>query len=275
MSRSARRRTRRSSPRCSRRTRPTRSRTRSRTSCRGLEGGFSTVVMTADRVVAFRDPAGLRPLALGPARGALLRRLGVLRVRHHGVAVPARDPARRDGGRSPSAGFETRQVVTGDRRAFCVFEHVYFARPDSRLGRPQRADLARAHRRRSPLEAPVRPTSWCRCPTAARRRPRLRRASRAPADDGLIKNRYVGRTFIEPEPEDAQARRADEVQPAPRGRRRQAPGRGGRLDRARHTTRKIVGMIREAGAAEVHIRISAPPIRALPLRDRHPARARR
>ena len=69
-----------------------------------LEGAFSTVVMTKDRIVAFRDAAGLRPLALGLLDGSLLRRVGVVRVRHHRREVPARDPARRDGLASPSAG---------------------------------------------------------------------------------------------------------------------------------------------------------------------------
>ena len=62
---------------------------------RGIEGAYSTVVMTKDRVVAFRDPAGLRPLSLGHARRPLLRRVGDVRVRHHRRPLPARRPARR------------------------------------------------------------------------------------------------------------------------------------------------------------------------------------
>ena len=97
-----------------------------------LEGGFSTVVMTADRVVAFRDPAGLRPLALGllgerycvASESCAFDIIGAQYLRE---VLPGEMVS------FTERGLETRQVMTSDRQAFCVFEHIYFSRPDTRL----------------------------------------------------------------------------------------------------------------------------------------------
>ena len=97
-----------------------------------LQGAFSTVVMTRDRVVAFRDPAGLRPLSLGmlgdrycvASESCAFDIIGAKLLREI-------EPERWWRSRK---GIEARQVVAGARRgAFCVFEHIYFARPDLKL----------------------------------------------------------------------------------------------------------------------------------------------
>src|SRR5687768_9867688 len=97
-----------------------------------LRGAYSTVVMAKDRGRAFRDPAGLRPMALGmigdrycvASESCAFDIIGAkyLREVQPGELVTLTE-----------AGIQTRQVVEGERRAFCVFEHIYFARPDSRL----------------------------------------------------------------------------------------------------------------------------------------------
>src|SRR6478736_2921317 len=99
-----------------------------------LEGAYSTVVMTKDRVVAFRDPLGLRPLTLGmigdtycvASESCAFDIIGAkfLRDVQPGEVVSI-----------TTKGLETRQAVPSPRSALCVFEHIYFARPDSRLGR--------------------------------------------------------------------------------------------------------------------------------------------
>jgi amidophosphoribosyltransferase len=167
-------------------------------------------------------------------------------------------------------GIRSRIAVEGRRRALCVFEHIYFARPDSRLdGRCCRSRaggwgeiLAR--------EAPVDADLVIPCPTRATRRARVRAGSGLPQDDGLIKNRYVARTFIQPGQQLRKHGLRLKFNPLPEvvgGKRLVVVDdsivRG-------NTTRQIVRMLRDAGAREVHMRISAPADpQSLPLRRRH------
>src|SRR3954454_4862309 len=163
-----------------------------------LEGALSTVVMPKDRVVAFRDPAGLRPLPLGllgERYGLSLESCAIdiigaqyLREVQPGEMVSLTE-----------RGIETRQVVEGERRAFCVFEHIYFARPDSRLeGRVVQTSRGRMGEILA-AEAPCDADLVIPVPDSGNAAARgYARASGLPQDDGLIKNRYVARTFIQP-----------------------------------------------------------------------------
>ena len=226
-----------------------------------LEGAFSTVVMTNDSVIAFRDGAGLRPLALGQvgdrycvaSESCAFDIIGArfLRDVQPGEMVSLSE-----------RGIETRQIVQGERRSFCVFEHIYFARPDSLLegNRTQvsRRKMGEILWREAPVEADVViavPDSGN--PAAAG----YAKASGITRDDGLIKNRYVARTFIQPGQELRKHGLRMKFNPLPevvRGKRivvvDDSIVRG-------NTTRQIVKMLRDAGATEVHLRISAPPIR--------------
>jgi amidophosphoribosyltransferase len=144
----------------------------------------------------------------------------------------------------------------------CVFEHIYFSRPDSRLEgkvlQQARGRMGEILWREAPVEADLVisvPDSGN--PAAAG----VARASGLPRDDGLIKNRYVARTFIQPGQELRKHGLRLKFNPLPEivaGQRivvvDDSIVRG-------NTTRQIVGMLRDAGALEVHLRISAPPIR--------------
>jgi amidophosphoribosyltransferase len=153
-------------------------------------------------------------------------------------------------------------VVKGARRAFCVFEHIYFARPDSKLegNRTQvsRRKMGQILWREAPVEADVViPVPDSGNPGAAG----YSKASGIPQDDGLIKNRYVARTFIQPGQELRKHGLRLKFNPMPEvvgGKRLVVVDdsivRG-------NTTRQIVAMLRDAGAREVHMRITAPPIR--------------
>jgi amidophosphoribosyltransferase len=226
-----------------------------------LEGAFSTVVMTKDRVVAFRDPAGLRPLALGllgerycvASESCAFDIIGAqyLREVQPGEMVSLTE-----------RGIETRQVVEGERRAFCVFEHIYFARPDSRLeGRVVQTSRGRMGEILA-AEAPCDADLVIPVPDSGNAAARgYARASGLPQDDGLIKNRYVARTFIQPGQELRKHGLRLKFNPLPEvvaGQRLVVVDdsivRG-------NTTRHLVQMLRDAGAAEVHMRITAPPIR--------------
>ena len=226
-----------------------------------LQGAFSTVAMTREHVVAFRDPAGLRPLALGmlgdryvvASESCAFDIIGakLLRDVQPGEMIVI----------GPK-GLYTKQVVESDRKAFCVFEYIYFARPDSRMG----GDVLQATRgrmgeivwRESPVDADVVIAVPDSGNAAARG---VARASGLPQDDGFVKNRYVARTFIQPGQELRKHGLRLKFNPIPEvvaGKRLVVVDdsivRG-------NTTRQIVAMLREAGAAEVHMRISAPPIK--------------
>ena len=251
-----------------------------------LRGAFSIVAMTKDRVLAFRDPHGLRPLALGalPPLGS-------------GAAGDRGRDALADGQRpeddqvrycvsSESCAFDiigaeylrevapgelvtlgedgvqSRQVMSGERRAFCVFEYIYFARPDSRMN-DQVLQVARGRMGETLWrEAPVEADLVIAVPDSGNAAARgLARASGIPQDDGFVKNRYVARTFIQPGQELRKHGLRLKFNPLPdviAGKRLivvdDSIVRG-------NTTRQIVRMLRDAGAREVHMRISAPPIK--------------
>lgn len=226
-----------------------------------LEGAYSTVVMTKHAVVAFRDPAGVRPLSLGKlgdryvvaSESCAFDIIGAELLREVGPGELVSLSER---------GLEARQVIEAERRAACVFEHIYFSRPDTRIeGRvlqQVRGRMGEILWRESPLDADLVisvPDSGN--PAASG----FARASGIPKDDGLIKNRYVARTFIEPGQELRRHGLRMKFNPLPEivsGKRvvvvDDSIVRG-------NTTRQIVGMLRDAGAREVHLRISAPPIR--------------
>jgi amidophosphoribosyltransferase len=231
-----------------------------------LKGAFSTVVMTEEAVVAFRDPHGLRPLALGmidddgpdPAAYCVASEscaFDLIGARYLREVQPGEVVTLTE------RGVKTR-LVTSERPAFCVFEYIYFARPDSRMAgtvlQVARARMGEILWHEAPVDAdlviPV-PDSG----NAAARG--LARASGLPQDDGFIKNRYVARTFIQPGQELRRHGLRLKFNPLPEvvaGKRLVVVDdsivRG-------NTTRQIVQMLRDAGAAEVHLRISAPPIK--------------
>jgi amidophosphoribosyltransferase len=226
-----------------------------------LQGAFSTVVMTKDAVVAFRDPVGLRPLALGmlgsdycvASESCAFDIIGAELLRE----VQPGEMISLDG-----RGIETRQVVDSPRRAFCVFEHIYFARPDSILegNRTQvsRRKMGEILWREAPVDADVVISVPDSGNAAAAG---YSKASGIPRDDGLIKNRYVQRTFIQP----GQDLRKHGLRMKFNPLREVVAGKrlvvvDDSIVRG-NTTRQIVQMLRDAGAAEIHMRISAPPIR--------------
>jgi amidophosphoribosyltransferase len=226
-----------------------------------LKGAFSTVVMSPEGVFAFRDGAGLRPLALGQigdrycvaSESCAFDIIGaeLLREVQPGELVGLGE-----------RGIELRQVVDSERRAFCVFEHIYFARPDSKL-EGRRAQVSR-ERMGEILwqESPVEGDLVIAVPDSGNPAANgFAKASGIPQGDGLIKNRYVARTFIQPGQELRKHGLRMKFNPLPEvvGGKRivvvdDSIVRG-------NTTRQIIGMLRDAGASQVHLRISAPPIR--------------
>jgi amidophosphoribosyltransferase len=227
-----------------------------------LKGAFSTVVMSKDEVVAFRDPAGLRPLSVGQLDGRFCVASESCAFDIIGARL-MRDVLPGEMVTLSEKGLKTRQVVSGEREAFCLFEYIYFARPDSRMN----GELLQAARGRMgeilAREAPA-PDADLVIAVPDSGNPAARGFARAAGllqDDGLIKNRYVARTFIQPGQELRKHGLRMKFNPLPEivgGKRLVVVDdsivRG-------NTTRQIVQMLRDAGALEVHMRISAPPIK--------------
>jgi len=224
-----------------------------------VTGAFSFVLMTKDRLIAARDPHGFRPLAIGRLGDAYivcsetcaLDLIGATYVRD---VAPGEVVVISDGGVRSMHPFPPAPL------AHCVFEHVYFARPDSyvfgKSVNQVRTELGRILAQESLVPADVVvpiPDSGV-CPATG-----FAEASGVPMRMGLIRNHYVGRTFIQPQ----QAIRHFSV------RIKLNPVKS-ILDGQRvillddsivrgTTSRKIVKMVRAAGAREVHMRIACPP----------------
>jgi amidophosphoribosyltransferase len=224
-----------------------------------VRGAFSFVMMTKDRVIGVRDPHGFRPLALGRlgeswvmcSETCALDLIGATYVRdvEPGEIVVA----------GPS-GLKSIKPFAPAPSSHCVFEHVYFARPDSYVFGESvnevRTGLGRRLARESPVAAdvvvPIPDSGVCAAVGFAEE-------SGLPMRMGLIRNHYVGRTFIQPQ----QSIRHFGVKVKLNPVRSIIEGKRVVLvddSIVRGTTsRKIVRMVRAAGAKEVHMRISCPP----------------
>jgi amidophosphoribosyltransferase len=222
-------------------------------------GAFSLLFLTPEALVAARDPWGFRPLVIGKLEGATVVTsetcaLDLIEADYIGEVAPG-EIVVVDG-----SGLRTFRPFPPEPPAHCIFEHVYFARPDSLVfGRTvleSRLLLGRQLAREAPADADVVvpiPDSGMGAALGYSRETGL------PFEWGLIRNHYVGRTFIQPR----QSSRSIGVKIKLNPVRNVLEGRRVVLiddSIVRGTTsRKLVHMVREAGAREVHMRISSPP----------------
>ena len=227
---------------------------------RQVSGAYSLVLMTKTELLAARDPHGFRPLCLGKLDGAYIVAsetcvMDLIEAEFIREVEPGEVLLINDQG--IQSFFPFKQVDT----KHCVFEHIYFARPDSFMFGEHvytaRKDMGRAMAQESPADVdlivPVPDSGVVSAMGFAEE-------SDIPFEMGLIRNHYVGRTFIEPQ---SQIRhfgvklKLNPVKEIINGKRvaiiDDSIVRG-------TTSRKIVKMLRDAGAKEVHLRISAPPI---------------
>ena len=228
-----------------------------------LHGAYAIVMVTPAALYAFRDPNGIRPLSLGELPDG---RGWVVASETCGLdAVGAqfmRDIEPGEILKIGASGIESEQGIEPDRRAHCIFEYVYFARPDSVLD----GDVVYNARRRMghtlAHEAPVDADMVLGVPDSGIP-PALgyAEASGIPYGDGIVKNRYVGRTFIQPTQEMRQMGIRIKLNPLPsmlKGKRLvvidDSIVRG-------NTSKSLVAMLRAAGATEVHLRIVSPEVR--------------
>ena len=224
-----------------------------------VRGAYSLVFMTEDRVIAARDPAGFRPLVLGRVGDAVVIASETCAL----DLVDARLEREIDPGEIvivSERGVDSVRPFPASESHHCVFEYVYFARPDSQVfGRnvyEARKELGRQLARESGVPADiVIPVPDSGVPAA------IGYAEEAglPFEMGLIRNHYVGRTFIEP----SSSIRNFGVKVKLNALREVLAGKrvvvvDDSIVRGT-TSRKLVHMIRQAGAREVHVRISSPP----------------
>lgn len=227
-----------------------------------LRGGFSFVLMDDSHLIGVRDPHGFWPLVLGRLEGGgwvLASESAALDIvgAHYVRDVQPGEMVVIDAG-----GLRREHRYAMPEPRLCLFEFVYFARPDTRLyGQSVHAARQRMGEqlaRQASVEADmVMPIPESGIPAAQG----YARASGVPYGDGLVKNRYVGRTFIEPSQRARGLGVRLKLNPLPEniaGKRLVVVDdsivRG-------TTTRQVVAMLREAGAAEVHFRVSSPPYR--------------
>jgi amidophosphoribosyltransferase len=235
-------------------------------SLRRMEGAFSLVMLTPDRIFAARDPRGFRPLVMGRIPGQAAHRADTIVFASETCAfdligaVYEREVKPGELVIVGPEGVHSRFYASQQPQSSCIFEHVYFSRPDSMVFGRAVQQTRDAMGRQLALESPVVADIVVPVPdsgvTAAMG---FSHESGIPLQFGLIRNHYVGRTFIEPE------------------QRVRDFGVKLKLNPVRHvlegkrvvliddsivrgtTSKKIVRMVRDAGAKEVHMRISCPP----------------
>lgn len=227
---------------------------------RRLQGAYSLVIMTPDRLFGIRDPLGVRPLCLGAINGHWVIASETCALDHIGAHLVREIEPNEIVSISNQGVASDRQEI--ERKALCIFEYIYFARPDSvingRLLYPARQAMGEMLAIEHPVEADLVigvPDSATAAGIGYSRKSGIQLC------EGLLKNRYVGRTFIEPDqrirdlgvklkfntlPQILNGKRVVVVD--------DSIVRG-------TTTPKIIELLRRAGAKEVHMRICAPPIR--------------
>lgn len=230
-----------------------------------IDGAYAMILCTADAMYAFRDPNGIRPLCIGKLpedHGWVVSSetcgLDIVGAKYVRDVLPGEIV--RFTGCGPD-GMDSTQGIHPKKRASCIFEYVYFARPDSVIDGQSVYQARRATGHILAQEAPVEADLVLGVPDSG-----VPAALGYAAEsgikytDGIVKNRYVGRTFIQPTQEMRQLGIRLKLNPLPEvieGKRLividDSIVRG-------NTSKKLVQMLREAGATEVHLRITSPEV---------------
>jgi amidophosphoribosyltransferase len=233
---------------------------RIRAAMRRLEGAYSLVIITNRELFAVRDPLGVRPLSLGTVDGGYVVASESCALDHIGADI-LREVAPGEVVAINENGINSYPGEPG-RRGLCIFEYIYFARLDSVINGKLLYKARQAMGARLAIEHPVDADLVFGVPESATAAGEgYARESGIPVAEGLVKNRYVGRTFIEPDQRLRDLGVKLKFNPMPQ-----------MLDGERlvvvddsivrgTTTPSVVRLLRKAGAKEVHMRICAPPIR--------------
>lgn len=234
---------------------------RIRYTMRKLQGAYSLVVLTPDTLIGIRDPLGVKPLCIGKLNGYWVIASESCALDHIGARL-IREVQPGEAVFIDKSGLKSCQALRSEKRALCVFEYIYFARPDSIIGDRLLYQAREAMGAQLAIEHKVDADFVTGIPDSATAAGLgYSRQSGIPFSEVLLKNRYVGRTFIQPDQrlrELGVRLKFNPLHEVIRGKRivvvDDSIVRG-------TTTPHVVALLRKAGAKEVHMRICAPPIK--------------
>jgi amidophosphoribosyltransferase len=229
---------------------------------RKMQGSYSVVMMIDGILYAFRDPRGIKPFCIGKIENGYM-------VASESVAVDAlggklvRDMKPGELIRIDCEGIHCTQVAVAGRRAHCIFEYVYFARADSIIDGVLVYDVRRKVGKKLHEEAPVHADSVGALPDSGTAYAiGYAEQSKIPYVESLMKNRYMGRTFIMPTQKERERAVRIKLNPIPAHLKDKSVVLVDDSIVRGTTSKRIIGIVRDAGAREVHVRIGSPAIKA-------------
>jgi amidophosphoribosyltransferase len=229
---------------------------------RQLSGSYSVVMMIDGVLYAFRDPLGIKPFCIGKTEHGYM-------VASESVAVDAlgaklvRDVKPGELIRIDPDGIKCTQVAIAGRRAHCIFEYIYFARADAIMDGVLVYDVRRQIGQKLHEEAPVDADSVCSLPDSGTAYAiGYAEQSRIPFVESLMKNRYMGRTFIMPTQKEREKAVRIKLNPIPAHLKDRSIVLVDDSIVRGTTSKRIIEMVRDAGASEIHMRIGSPAIKA-------------
>jgi len=229
---------------------------------RRLIGSYSVVMMIDGIIYAFRDPLGIKPFCIGKTETAYI-------VASESVAIDAlgakflRDIKPGELIRMDSEGVHCTQIAVAAKRAHCIFEYIYFSRADSVIDGVLVYDVRRTIGRKLHEEDPVKADSVCSVPDSGTAYAiGYAEGSKIPFVESLMKNRYMGRTFIMPSQKERENAVRIKLNPIPAHLKDKSVVLVDDSIVRGTTSRRIIDLMREAGAREIHMRIGSPAIKA-------------
>lgn len=226
-----------------------------------IKGAYSLVIMTEDKLIGVRDPYGVRPLCIGKLNDAYILSSESCALDTIGAEL-VRDVEPGEIVIIDKTGLNSKRVINSERQAGCIFEYIYFARPDSIIDGQGVTEARRAMGRQLAKESPIEADLVISVPDSGTA-PAKGYAEEIglPFEEGLMKNRYIGRTFIQPTQEMREVGvrlKLNAIKSIVEGKRvvmvDDSIVRG-------TTSSKIVKMLRDAGVKEVHMLVSSPPVK--------------
>ncbi len=229
---------------------------------RRLVGSYSVVILIDGILYGFRDPLGIKPFCIGRTENGYM-------IASESVAIDAlsakfiRDVRPGELIRIDGEGIRCTQIAVAGRRAHCIFEYIYFARADAVIDGVLVYDVRRQIGHKLHEEAPVKADSVCSVPDSGTTYAiGYAERSKIPFVESLMKNRYMGRTFIMPSQKEREKAVRIKLNPIPAHLKDKSVVLVDDSIVRGTTSKRIIEMMRDAGAREVHMRIGSPAIKA-------------